>query len=235
MVLIVPNSKVYRYDEGLNILYSSNTFDIRIRSFCVFGHLLPRFPASLLPYITSVELIIERMAITVGEYEALPESDRSEEDMLNRTLSLVPCLMPSLQKLYVGFQADTCFLDGCQYKEELYHECSKPIMSAMNTLARKLVHLEMDCDLELGLPMTPCRKYMEDVDRCGMPGWKPGMPSRHSYHHRLRFFRSVQGWRPEANSGSAEGGGPTIGIWISESTGDYVGIPHAQRYACHMP
>lgn len=233
MALIFANRNVHRYDEGFKVLYSSNTFHVRIHSFCVFGQLVPQLPVSVLSYITSVELIVERMAITVGQYEALPESDRSEEDMLNRTLSLVPCLMPSLRKLYVGFQIDTCFLDGCQYRKELYYECSKPIMSAMDTLARKLVHLEMDCDLELGLPRTPYWKYAFYCDRVGTPKWKPGMSSKRSYHHRLRFFRPVQGQRPEADSGPGEGRGPDIGIWISESICDLIGVPW--RHLAHIP
>lgn len=215
------DSDANRYDEGIKVLYSNNTFVIRTTSQRVFGGLFPQIPTTILSQITSVEFVMEALFISYKDYVALPEIDRDEADMLKRTLSSVPSLMPNLQKLYIGFCPDTCLLDGCQWGNALEYECTKYIVTLVEAMALDFGDMGRSCEIELGLPLRPFDQYRHEsiVQSCrlAIPEWKPGMTSRYSYHPRARLFRPVQDKRPGAEAGILDEGEPEVGYWISET------------------
>ena len=217
-------SEAARYAEGFQVLYSNNTFVIRTTSQRVFGGLLPRIPPAILSHITSVEFVMEAVFISSKHYDALPEADKDEAEMLKRTLSCVPHLMPNLQNFYIGFCPDTCLLDRCQWGNALEYECTKYFASLVEAMARELGQMGRSCEIELGLPSTPFAQYRHEAImqscRIGIPEWKPGMPSKYSYHPRPRLFWPAQNERPNAESGTDEGGGLDVGYWISETQYD---------------
>lgn len=218
------DSDAARYNEGVEVLYSSNTFVVRPTSQRVFGGLFPQIPANILSRITSAEFVMEDRFISSRDYDALPAADKNEANMLTRTLSSVPQLMPNLQKLYIGFYPDTCLLIDCQFGNALEYHCTKYIASLMEAMAREFGQMGRSCDIELGLPYTPFAQYRHEAItqscRIGIPEWKQGMPNKFSYHARPRVFRPAHNERPNAESGIDEGGGSNVGYWISETLFD---------------
>lgn len=212
-------SDATRYVEGIKVLYSNNTFVIRTTSQRVFGGLFPQIPTTILSQITSVEFVMEALFISYKDYVALPETDRDEADMLKRTLSSVPSLMPNLQKLYIGFCPDTCLRDGCQWGNSLEYECTKHIVALVEAIALDFGNMGRSCEIELGLPHRPFSQYRHETImqpcRFAVPEWRTGMPSRDSYHPRARLFRPAQNKRPGAEAEIDEGE-PEVGYWISE-------------------
>lgn len=162
---------------------------------------------------------MEALFISYRDYVALPETDKDEADMLKRTSSSVPSLMPNLQKLYIGFCPDTCLLDGCRWGNALEYECTKHIVSLVEAMAINFGNMGRSCEIELGLPHRPFDQHRHEnimqSSRFAIPERKPGMPSRYSYHQRARLFRPTQNKRPRAESGIDEGE-PEVGYWISE-------------------
>lgn len=213
----------------MKVLYTSNTFHIRASNLHVFGGFIPQIPTTGLSYITSIELILDRRLVSQPELATLPNSDAStsEADILESTLSRIPRLMPRLQKLYLGFCPDTCLLDGCAGGDSLEYECTKYLTSLAETIVRDLGQMGRSCDLELALPSTPFDRYRHEAvmqhHRMGLPGWKPGMPSKFSSYSRLRLFWPAQDQRLDPNSESDLGREADVGYWISESKYDRLG------------
>ncbi|KAH8744377.1 hypothetical protein F5883DRAFT_376938, partial [Diaporthe sp. PMI_573] len=85
------------YNEGVKVLYASNTFHIRSRNLRAFGGFIPQIPETGLSYITSMELVLD------PRFAASPKTDdpASEADILKGTLSRIANLMPRLQTLYL--------------------------------------------------------------------------------------------------------------------------------------
>lgn len=219
--LDLAHSDATRYVEGVKILYSNNNFVIRTTSQRVFGGLFPRIPATILSQITSVEFVMEALFISYKDYVALPETDKDEPEMLKRTLSSVPSLMPNLRRLYIGFCPDTCLVDGCQWGNALEYECTKHIASLLKAMALEFEQMGRYCDIELGLPYKPFNQYRHEAImqscRFGIPEWKPRMPSKYSYYPRSRLFWPAQNKRPDAKSETDKGGEPGVGYWISQT------------------
>lgn len=218
------DSDAASYDEGVRVLYGSNTFHVAISSWRVAGRILPQIPTHILSNVASVELIMTWPCISYQDFIALPESDKSETDMLQRTLSSVPRLMPSLRKLYIGFHGDTCLVDRCDRGNFLAYECTKFITGPMEDMAREFGQMGRSCELELGLPSTPFESHHFHAGRLGhriaTPGWEPGFPSRYSYYPRLRVFQPARSRGLDPESVTGERGGPDIGFWISMSLVD---------------
>jgi hypothetical protein len=217
----------FRYNEGMEILYKTNTFHIRTPTLCVFGGFIHQIPQIGRPYITSVQFVLDRRFLSQKDFAILLKVDASELDILKRVLSSLPSLMPNLQKLYLGFYPDTCLLDNCTGGSNLYYECTKPLVSLVEATARELGQLGRVFDLELGLPSTLFDRYRHEavIQHCkvGLPGWKPGMPSKYSYHSRHRLFWPAPNRGPGTESGSSiRGEGPSVGYWISESQYDHL-------------
>lgn len=225
MGLFRADSDAARYYEGFNVLYGSNTFMIRITSQCVFGNLFPQVPATILSHITSVEFVMERLFRSWKENDALPATDKDEAEMLKRTLSSVPRLMPNLQKVYVGFCPETCLLDRCRHGNKLEYDCTKHIANLMGSMAREYGRMGRPCDLELGLPSTSFDEYLREAmkqgSKAGHPGWKPGMTSKLSYHPRYRIFRPALDESAKAETRNDEGRGPDVGYWVSQTQYDH--------------
>ncbi|KAG6357471.1 hypothetical protein INS49_013348 [Diaporthe citri] len=184
------------YDEGIAILYGSNTFHIRTTSMRMLGSLVPQTSATILSHITSVECVMDYLFIGYKDYLALKPEERSDEHMLGRTASCVPRLMPSLQKLYVGFWPRTCLLDGCQHGDLLEYKCTEHLASLWEAVASELGQTGRSCDLGLALPSTPFEHYQHDAimqgRKMGLPDWSPEMPAKFSYHPRLRLFQPAR-------------------------------------------
>lgn len=216
------------YHEGIKVLYGSNTFHIRISSWRVFGGLVPQTPTTILTNTTSVEIIMDLPTISYHDFLALPETDKCEIDMLNRTLSRIPQLMPSLRKFYLGFFTSTCLVDGCDRGNGLYYECMKPIAAPVEAMVHELGLTGRSCEVELAVPVTPFEEYLVRAEtqrhRIAGPAWKPEYPSRLSYYPRLRIFQPAQSPGPEPESGTDEEG-PEVGYWISMTTRD--GLPRS--------
>lgn len=222
------NSGAARYDEGVKVLYASNTFHIRASTLHVFGGFFPQIPTAGLSYITSLELILERRLISWQDGAAAPKSDifTSEADILKSTLSRIPRLMPKLRKLYLGFWPYTCLLERCEFDGVLEYECTKHLASLMETTVSELGRLGRSCELELALPSTPFDRYRHEAImqhyRMGLPGWKPGMSSKFSIYSRLRLFWPAQDQWLDPNSESDVGRGAEVGYWISMSMYDHL-------------
>lgn len=213
-----------RYDEGITVLYGSNTFHVRTTSMRMLGCLVPQIPATILSRITSVECVMDDLFISYKDYVTLQPEEKSEEHMLSRTVSCIPRLMPSLQKLYVGFWPPTCLLHQCPHgRGILQHKCTEHIASLWEAMAFELGQMGRSCDLELALPSTPFEQYHHEATmqgrRMGVPNWGPEMPSKFSYYPRLRLFQPARGRGPESELGTDEGGSD-VGYWISMSLWD---------------
>ncbi|KAK2611762.1 hypothetical protein N8I77_005086 [Diaporthe amygdali] len=213
------------YNEGIKVLYASNTFHLRSVKLCAFGGLLQQIPAVGVPYITSVEFVLNRRLLSPGDFAALPKAEASEADILESTLSNIPRLMPSLQKLYLGFCADTMCVEDCESGHHLDAVCLKCLGSQIQAMAYELGQMGRCCDLELGLTSTVFERYRHEALlqnlRMGHPNWKPGMSSKCSYHPRCRFFWPAPNKQPDTESGTDETRESDVGYWISQSQYDF--------------
>lgn len=220
------DTSIARYDEGVAVLYGSNTFHVRTTSMRMLGVLVPQIPATILSQIASVECVMDDLFIRYKDYEALqPEQFKSDERVLSRTVSSLPRLMPSLQKLYVGFWPRTCLLDCCPYGGGLLrYNCTKHLATLWEALAFEFGQMGRSCDLELALPSTPFEQYHHEAimqgRSMGLPNWGPEMPSKFSYYPRLRLFQPARNPGPGSELGTDEGGGSDPGYWMSMSLWD---------------
>lgn len=211
-----------RYDEGITILYGSNIFHIRTTSMRMLGCVVPQIPATILSHITSVECVMDDLFISYKDYVTLQPEEKSEEHMLSRMVSCIPRLMPSLQKLYVGFWPPTCLMHQCPHGGGmLQYKCTEHIASLWEAMALELGQMGRSCDLELALPSTPFEQYHHEAimqgRSMGLPNWGSEMPSKFSYYPRLRVFQPARSREPESELGTDEGGDSDVGYWISMS------------------
>lgn len=191
----------------------------------MLGHLVPQIPATILLRITSVECVMDDLFISYQDYVALPWAEKSDAQMLSRMVSSIPRLMPSLQKLYVGFWPRTCLLNLCPYGGGiLQYNCTLHLASLWEAMAFELGQMGRSCDIELALPSTPFEQYQHEAKMqgrsMGLPNWTPEMPGKFSYHPRLRLFQPARGPGAELELGTGEGGGSDPGYWMSLSLSD---------------
>lgn len=193
----------------------------------VLGHLVPQIPTSILSYVTSVECYMEDRFICEEDYNSLPAIDKSksEADILKRTLSSIPRLMPNLKQFYIGFNRDTCLLPRCEYRSNLVYPCTKHLASLLGDMAVEFGQMGRSCDLELGIPAMAFDSYpfpTRKKDRkSGHPRWTPDRPSTCSYFPRYRVFQPVCGRGPEPQLETDDGGVSDFGYWMSRSVDDY--------------
>lgn len=223
--LTPTDSEAPRYNEGVKVLYASNTFHVRSSDLLTFGGFIPQIPETGLSYITSMELVLDRYLLTRKERSALPKSDvfTSEADMFEDTLSRIPRLMPRLQNLYLGFSPYTCISKDCASGDKLTYDCSKYLIRLVETTVRGLHQAGRSCELELGLPWTLFDRYRDEASKqspqpkVGSPHWKPGMKSDYSKFSRFRFFYHVQDERLDPDSENGARTGTDVGYWMSMS------------------
>lgn len=172
-----------------------------------------------------MEFVLNRRLLSPGDFAALPKAEASEADILESTLSSIPRLMPSLQKLYLGFCADTMCVEDCKSGHHLDAVCLKCLGSQIQAMAYELGQMGRRCDLELGLTSTVFERYRHEAllqnFRMGHPNWKPGMSSKCSYHPRCRFFWPAPNKQPGTESGTDETRESDVGYWISQSQYDF--------------
>jgi hypothetical protein len=211
-----------RYNEGVKVLYASNTFHIRSRNLRAFGGFIPQIPETGLSYITSMELVLD------PRFAASPKTDdpASEADILEGTVSRIANLMPRLQTLYLGFCPWTCLRKDCASGYKLTYECSKYHAGLVETTVRDLHQAGRSCELELGLPWTLYNQYLDEANqqpsrlKVAGPHWRPGMKSNCSWFSRMRFFCHVQDQRLDPDSENEVRTGTDVGYWMSLSSFD---------------
>lgn len=221
--LASTNGGTNRYDEGVKILYASNTFHIRSRDLRVLGGFIPQIPEAGLSYITYMELVMGPRSA------ASPETDVSSSlaEILEDTLSRITKLMPKLQKLYLGFCPKTCLLKDCESRFKLTYECSRCQVGLVETTVRDLHQVGRSCELELGLPWFIYNQYLDEAQKdpsgralkVGSPHWKPGARNA-SWFPRFRIFMYVEDQRFESGSENEPSSGPDVGYWMSMSSFD---------------
>lgn len=174
-----------------------------------------------------MEFVLDTLFRSHNDYVALAETDESEAVVLERTLSRLHHLMPSLQKLYIGFCAHTCPMDNCEYGDALNYECTKYLTGLVGAMAREFAQMGRSCELELGLPSTPFERYQHEalMQRCeiGSPAWMPGMAGRFSYYPRVRVFWPAHDGGSDPGPRKNESGGLEVGFWMSMA--QYDGLP----------
>lgn len=225
--LTPTDSEAPRYNEGVKVLYASNTFHVRSNDLLTFGGFIPQIPETGLPYITGLELVLDRNLLTRKEHSALPKSDvfTSEAEIFEDTLSRIPRLMPRLQKLYLGFGPYTCISKDCAGGAKLTYDCSKYLICLVENITRGFHQAGRSCELELGLPWTLFERYRDDASKqspqpkVGTPYWKPGLKSNYSKFSRFRVFYHIQDERLDPDS--ENGAGTDVGYWMSMSAYDF--------------
>lgn len=227
--LTLTDSEAARYNEGVKVLYASNTFHVRSNDLLTFGGFIPQIPETGLSYITGLELVLDRHLLTSKDLSVLPKSDAftSEAEMFEDTLSRIPRLMPRLQKLYLGFGPYTCISKDCASGAKLTYECSKYLICLVETVVRGFHQAGRSFELELGLPWTLFERYRDEASKqspqpkVGTQYWKPGMKSNYSKFSRFRVFFNVQGERLDPDSESGARTGADVGYWMSMSAYDF--------------
>lgn len=170
---------------------------------------------------------MEDQFICEEDYNSLPATDRSESeaDILKRTLSAVPHLMPNLKQFYIGFNRDTCLLPRCEYRNNLVYPCTKHLSSLLEDMAVEFEQTGRFYDLELGIPAMAFDSYpipsSNNGRKFGFPHWTPEFSSACSYFPRYRVFQPVCSRGPESELRTDDGGFSDCGYWMSRSVDDY--------------
>lgn len=193
----------------------------------VLGHLVTQIPANILSYVTSVECYMEDIFICEEDYSSLPATDRfkSGADILKRTLSSVPQLMPNLKQFYIGFNRDTCLLPHCEYRSSLVYPCTKYLSTLLEDMAVEFGQMGRLYDLELGIPAMAFDSYpilsSKNGRKFGFPHWTPEFSSACSYFPRYRVFQPVCSRGQGSELGTDGEGASNLGYWMSRSVDDY--------------
>lgn len=170
---------------------------------------------------------MEDLFICEEDYNSLPATDRSksEADMLKRTLSSVPQLMPNLRQFYIGFDRDTCLLPRCEYRKNLVYPCTIHLSSLLEDMAVEFGKMGRVYDLELGIPAMAFDSYpmisIKNGRKFGFPHWTPESSSACSYFPWNRVFQPVSSRGPESEVGTGDGRVSDCGYWMSRSVDDY--------------
>jgi hypothetical protein len=172
---------LFRYSEGIDILYGTNT--IHMASTSMILNLPDLLPPKRLASITSVEMIWRLHPFRPEEPQDAPDSGL---DAFTQLLDIVPSLFPRLKTLYISLQGDMrLFKTG----EEAFTMIEQVLLSPVDDMVSKLGPHVRECDIAVtSIIYTPRHKQAvsagHKIDISG--------PRRFARH-----------WRPLSNSGNS--------------------------------